>query len=443
MIRRFAAIILVLALALSFAACNRIDDTVKDALSGEGGTALSDTPNETSNTTPDVDPVDTDKDIIPSIQWLLDGTYSFDFTRIIEASGLWVDNNGSLAADGGNVAISGKTQVEGIVTDVRVIYKDGKSYSVDDEHKIVMESSDGSDLMAYIITDYSGMVKTGEGTGEFNGITLPYEEYSGGYAGITARFYLDNGVVCGIENDGNELLLSVRNITNNIPAGTFDWPADYAMVDDFDYWELYGPGGNTSCAVGDVIQFGGYDWRVLDVRDGKVLLLSDKVLELKQLHHERNAVITWANSDIRQYLNGEFYNSIPTSESAKIAEITIVNNDNPWYGTSGGSDTSDKIFLLSLDEVVGYFGDSGKLTPSRPAGTTGISDEYNSARAAADIGGDARPWWLRSPAQVQSNGWTTFTYVERTGVINVSGIGNSINSLGGVRPALWLNLEDY
>ena len=44
----------------------------------------SDTPNETPNTTPGIDSVDTDKEIVPSIQWLIDGTYSFDFTRILK-----------------------------------------------------------------------------------------------------------------------------------------------------------------------------------------------------------------------------------------------------------------------------------------------------------------------------------------------------------------------
>jgi hypothetical protein len=43
------------------------------------------------------------------------------------------------------------------------------------------------------------------------------------------------------------------------------------------------------------------------------------------------------------------------SEKAKIQEksITLLTNH------SGGADTSDRIFLLSIEEVVRYFGDSG------------------------------------------------------------------------------------
>ena len=38
--------------------------------------------------------------------------------------------------------------------------------------------------------------------------------------------------------------------------------------------------------IGDIIQFGGHDWRVLDVRDGKALLLSDKIIEKRPYHDE-------------------------------------------------------------------------------------------------------------------------------------------------------------
>jgi hypothetical protein len=34
------------------------------------------------------------------------------------------------------------------------------------------------------------------------------------------------------------------------------------------------------------IRFGAYDWRVLDVQDGKALLLTDKVIEKRSFHAE-------------------------------------------------------------------------------------------------------------------------------------------------------------
>jgi hypothetical protein len=54
----------------------------------------------------------------------------------------------------------------------------------------------------------------------------------------------------------------------------------------------------------DMIQFGGYDWRVLEVKDGKALILSDKILDRRSYHKSSG---TWETSEIRQYLNGQFY----------------------------------------------------------------------------------------------------------------------------------------
>ena len=65
-----------------------------------------------------------------------------------------------------------------------------------------------------------------------------------------------------------------------------------------------------------------------------------------------------------------------------------ANPNNPWYGTSGGNATTDKVFLLSLDEVVKYFGDSGDLLNKRRKDYKGnavsagdsLYDEYNDSR---------------------------------------------------------------
>ncbi|MCL1819151.1 MAG: DUF6273 domain-containing protein [Oscillospiraceae bacterium] len=196
--------------------------------------------------------------------------------------------------------------------------------------------------------------------------------------------------------------------------------------------------GTGFAAVGNVIQFAGYDWRVLDVQDGKALILSDKVLEQRKFHTENNADLTWADSSIRQYLNGEFFDSLPADERIKITETRVENNDNLRYETSGGSDTNDKIFLLSLEEVVRYFGDSGQWENSPESAST-INDEYNSARTAATLTNSQSAWWLRTPGQRMSNRMS-FVHIPVDGTIIVGGY--STGNVIGVRPALWLDLED-
>ena len=183
----------------------------------------------------------------------------------------------------------------------------------------------------------------------------------------------------------------------------------------------------------EIYSFGGYDWRILDVQDGKVLLLSEYLLETRA-YHESEVNITWANSTLRQYLNSEFYNRFSAEEKARIAETRVLNNDNPWYDTKGGYSTFDKVFLLSVEEVVEYFGDSGQLK-NRPRGKSYIDDKYNNARIAKCLGGEVY-WWL-----LRSSGYKS-TYaasVSSFGILDVLGDG-VYHSDGYIRPALWLNL---
>ena len=94
---------------------------------------------------------------------------------------------------------------------------------------------------------------------------------------------------------------------------------------------------------------------------------------------------------------------------ARIIEVATQNPDNPWYGTSGGNPTTDRIFLLSIEEVVKYFGDSGQIN-NRPRNPGFdwlkdvflflLGDQYNINRCAVDDNGVVVHWWLHSPCIV-------------------------------------------
>ena len=183
-----------------------------------------------------------------------------------------------------------------------------------------------------------------------------------------------------------------------------------------------------STSVGDIIDFGGYKWRVLEVTGSRALVLSENVLEMRPYNSYQD--VTWESCYLRSYLNGSFYNSFTSAERERIVESRIINADNPWYGTSGGVDTVDMVFLLSLDEVVRYFGDSGQL---RSGGNGYFSDQYNSARIAT-YNDEATWWWLRSPG---SDSYSA-AHVLDGGQVDVDG-SPVHGDHGGVRPALWLN----
>jgi len=194
--------------------------------------------------------------------------------------------------------------------------------------------------------------------------------------------------------------------------------------------------------ISRIHRFANIDWRVLDVQGNKALLISDKIIELSPYNSE-DTDITWENCMLREYLNNEFYYKLGAAKTA-IAETHNTNPNNPWYGTNGGNTTVDKIFLLSLHEVCRYFGDSSVNISKK--GNTGseyyLDDSNNAKRIAKDAKGKPCWWWLRSPGHRGSN----TTLVHGDGYVHIYGNIVYVNDLnnyfdGGVRPALWLNLN--
>jgi len=202
---------------------------------------------------------------------------------------------------------------------------------------------------------------------------------------------------------------------------------------------------HSSASVGDIVELGGFDWRVIGVQDGNALVISEKILWRSTWHYEQT-VMSWEASEIRQYLNGPFFdNGFTDEEKALIIETQLPNNMNPWFGSAGaGSDTMDRVFLLSLEEVIYYFGDSGMLSglAGRPAGDLAIPimDEYNEGRIATDAGtGSPYWWWLRTPGRFVHS-WVDASATAVSGGGDVIVYGLYMVMEGGVRPAMWLRL---
>jgi len=215
---------------------------------------------------------------------------------------------------------------------------------------------------------------------------------------------------------------------------------------------------------GGKIRFGEYDWFVLDKQNDKMLIITEKVIG-KRAYHSQECEITWETCDMRKYLNGEFYDSFSESDRERIIEVINENSDNPWYGTNGGNPTNDKIFLLSIDEVLKYFGDSGQIKTRymypncewcKDEFLPWLDDRYNINRRAVDDTGIVRHWELRSPG---SNGRCVSSVSGfcgdgfDQGAIFISGncelvdghfmldASGGLTGTKGVRPALWLKLS--
>jgi len=192
--------------------------------------------------------------------------------------------------------------------------------------------------------------------------------------------------------------------------------------------------------VGEIVRFGSHEWRVLAVyEDDTALIITENIIGHMPYYHTLFAYVVWENSDARKHLNGDFFDSFTQEEQNLIWPRTISTPNNEWFGTRGGDDTVDYIFLLSIEETVRYFGDSGTL--SNPSSSQHgvrpwlLYDEYNSARVAVDLDSTEAYWWLRS-----SGFDIDFTaVVSKDGSINLSGNGAGAEN-GGLRPALFLML---
>ena len=167
--------------------------------------------------------------------------------------------------------------------------------------------------------------------------------------------------------------------------------------------------------IKDIVKFGQYNWQVLDIQDNKALLLLDGLLKKPRWYHNKQEPVTWETCKLREWLNHKWFNrKFTDKEKDCILKVVNANNDNACYGTKGGNDTKDKVFLLSINEYKRY---------------------------REIINNSASWWWLRSPGNYPSSA----AYVSKTGSLGMYGF--LVSSSGGigvrVRSALWLDIESY
>lgn len=198
--------------------------------------------------------------------------------------------------------------------------------------------------------------------------------------------------------------------------------------------------------AGDKIVFGRYEWRILDIQNNTALIITENIIE-QRAYHDAYKDITWEECSLRRYLNDEFYNKFTPADKSRIIPVINKNPDNQWYGSKGGADTRDYIFLLSLEEVTcQYFGDSrSKLyNPGKNQRYWFQRKDVNNSKRIAVNKNEKwyHWWWLRSPGRVNVKA----VYIHPDGNIGIQGNNILKGNLaegeckGGVRPALWLKL---
>ena len=184
------------------------------------------------------------------------------------------------------------------------------------------------------------------------------------------------------------------------------------------------------------------EWIVLDVQDGKSLLLSKYGLDVKP-YNTKNSNVTWEQCTLRNWLNHDFLNTAFNADEQSLIMMTDVDNSASQgysgWDTNGGNNTQDKLFLLSYTEANRYFGvthDNKNNTESRTARTAYSVTQGAYARSdyLTTDGSVAGWWWLRSPGSYQNSA----AYVSSDGSLYLDYVYYARTC---VRPAFWLNLE--
>lgn len=223
----------------------------------------------------------------------------------------------------------------------------------------------------------------------------------------------------------------------------------YRYIEENPYG-VHDPGQTASSTTSyDCIWFGSYlqsssetrkpiKWRVLSVHGNDAFLLADKALDCKP-YHEAGGDVTWETCSLRSWLNNDFFGAAFTSaEQNAVISVLNQNDNNAKYGTNGGNATSDKVFLLSLEEcAVRAYGFPYNLDFMISASYYATATDYAINQGAA-IYNDSASWWTRTPGR-QAN--YAVRYESASKQVYTSGTTVSLKNTA-VRPCLHLDLSN-
>ncbi len=148
-------------------------------------------------------------------------------------------------------------------------------------------------------------------------------------------------------------------------------------------------------------------WRVLRREAGRALVLCESAVAVLPYHKELREV-SWESCALRRWLNTVFLPiSFSPAQRERILSAAVTTPDNPNFGTPGGAQTEDRLFLLSAEEA------------------DALPDD--GARALGSF------WWLRTP------GFDNSFAAAVTPDGAVMRIGSFVDTDDyAVRPAMWI-----
>ena len=235
-------------------------------------------------------------------------------------------------------------------------------------------------------------------------------------------------------------------------------PAMYVEIASYDADQQKGPDPR----IGKLYRFGHYeqdndpdngeemiDWIILDVDgEGNLLLISRYVLDCQFYNQpvgKKLNDVTWETCALREWLNGEFYNTaFEIKEQDKILTTTVAAENNEVSGVKAGKDTEDKVYLLSVNEARKYFenddtedGRNYGFSKARATKPTDYAMKHKAMSFSEQFGPTEwdgnTGWYLRTPGNTSK--------LSAVVAINGKVIENNTVFYGdgyGIRPVIWV-----
>ena len=206
------------------------------------------------------------------------------------------------------------------------------------------------------------------------------------------------------------------------------------------------------------------EWIVLDIKDGKALVLSKDIIEFipfcdymsPYLGANTTWNMTWNGQDpennkpLRNWLNDDFFDqAFSGSQKEKIFVTAIDGDDNPVFGTNGGGSSEDRVFILSAAELNDekYFPNiEDRMAKRLPTAIPLAPYQNDPAIQHGNLNPDKQNagdlltsyYWVRTPGIF---GYTQ-AFVNYTGEIICTGVDKKF-MVAGARPAMWVDAEAF
>ncbi|MBR4314137.1 MAG: InlB B-repeat-containing protein, partial [Lachnospiraceae bacterium] len=168
-------------------------------------------------------------------------------------------------------------------------------------------------------------------------------------------------------------------------------------------------------------------WRIISQDDDSMLLLAENILDNVSYEPSADSSPVWGSSHLNTWLNDEFLNKAFTANQINdgIVDKTI---------TTGTETSTDKVMLLSDDDINNYLYSSKKLSKATASDYAKSVD--NDGNTLTVENGNS-PWWLRD-RQIVTSYYSQMT-IDADGNRTLSSPNSKVI---GVRPAIYVDLSN-